>query len=89
MKQHIPDREELLKQKIVFCTECGEQLENFCFSSGIKDINAVRQNLLQCKKSGKFVGEFCSKLFIADPEMREALWDEITEERLKQQPPQK
>ena len=50
----------------VFCTECGVQLENFCFSSDVNDVEAIRKTLAQCKKSGRCAGEFCAKLFIAE-----------------------
>ena len=62
------DRDEILRQRTIFCTECGVQLENFCFSQGLDNVEALKKNLAQCKKDGKFAGEFCSKLFIADPE---------------------
>ncbi|HEX7571842.1 MAG TPA: hypothetical protein VF514_02010 [Bacteroidota bacterium] len=52
----------------IFCTECGATLENFCFSSAADDLAAVRKTLAQCRKQGKFSGDFCSKLFIAHPE---------------------
>jgi len=68
------NREKLLKQKVIFCTECGKELENYCFSMGSKDINAIKKNLAQCKKTGKFAGEFCSKLFIAGDEDLEELF---------------
>lgn len=68
------EREKLLKQKVIFCTECGKELENYCFSMGSKDVDAIKKNLAQCKKSGRFVGEFCSKLFIAGDEDLEELF---------------
>jgi hypothetical protein len=52
----------------IYCTECGATLENFCFSSAAEDLEAVRKTLAQCRKQGKFSGDFCSKLFIAHPE---------------------
>jgi hypothetical protein len=50
---------------ILFCTECGASLENFCFSKDAESIKDIKANLARCKHSGKFDGEFCSKLFIA------------------------
>jgi hypothetical protein len=60
------NREKLLKQKVIFCTECGTELENYCFDKSSNDVEAIKMNLAQCKKTGRFAGEFCSKLFIAD-----------------------
>jgi len=68
------EREKLLKQKVIFCTECGTELENYCFTRGSADINAIKMNLAQCKKNGKFTGEFCSKLFIAGDENLEQIF---------------
>jgi hypothetical protein len=55
----------LPQERFIFCVECGTQLENFCFSKTVNDLEAIRKTLAQCKKQGRFVGEYCSKLFIA------------------------
>ena len=65
MKESSSDRDELLKKPVIFCTECETELQNFCFSRGADDVEALKRNLAQCRKKGKFAGEFCSKLFIA------------------------
>ena len=52
----------------IYCTECGATLENFCLSADATDLVAIRRTLAQCKKQGRFSGDFCSKLFIAHPE---------------------
>jgi hypothetical protein len=52
----------------IYCTECGATLENFCFSSTADDLAAIRKTLAQCRKQGRFSGDFCSKLFIAHPD---------------------
>jgi hypothetical protein len=54
--------------RVEFCTECNATLENYCFSSNVNDIESICKTLRQCKKQGKFSGDFCSKLFIAQPE---------------------
>jgi hypothetical protein len=74
-KIEIQRRKELLQQSEIFCTECGAKLENFCFSSSADDAEAIKKNLAQCKKSGKFVGEFCAKLFISDGDPLDSLWE--------------
>jgi hypothetical protein len=62
-------------QKEIFCTECSASLENYCFSEGVDNPEAIKKTLAQCKKSGKFAGEFCAKLFISNPERLDSLWE--------------
>jgi hypothetical protein len=54
------------KNNGTFCTECGDELEDFAFSKNSKNQEQVRKKHYKCVKSGKFSGEFCSKLFISD-----------------------
>jgi hypothetical protein len=68
------NKEKLLKQKVIFCTQCGVELENYCFNKSSDDIEAIKMNLAQCKKTGRFAGDFCSKLFIADDKNLEILF---------------
>ncbi len=56
---------------IKFCTECGEALEDFSVSSDAKNPDAVIENFHICKKTGKFNGEICSKLYIISPPLEE------------------
>ena len=77
MEQNTPqDRAAMLKEKQIFCTECGTYLENFCFSSEVENVEAIKKSLAQCKKKGKFVGEFCAKLFIGDSDTLGSIWDD-------------
>jgi hypothetical protein len=77
MKQTRQTREELLRQPRIFCTECQTELENFCLTGGAEDLEALKKTFAQCRKKGKFLGEFCSKLFIADGRTWEDLFDDI------------
>lgn len=65
MKKQILIPKESLKEKPIYCTECGEQLENFCFSEDVDNIETVRKQHEKCKNSDRFKGDQCSKLFIA------------------------
>ena len=65
--------------KEIFCTESNVSLENYCFSHGVDNPEAIKKTLAQCKKSGKFVGEFCAKLFISNPETLDSLWEKEPE----------
>lgn len=55
------------KSDIKFCTECGEALEDFSVSDESKDLDAVIKNFHNCKKTGKFKGDVCSKLYMISP----------------------
>ncbi len=64
------------KENPLFCTECDKELDAFWKSNKSKDPEAVRKNHENCKKIGKFKGEFCSKLFIIDKDTLEGIWME-------------
>jgi len=66
MKKSDPPAPDQFRKPTIFCTECGAELENFCFSDRAEDLDAIRRNLARCKKRGKFTGEFCSKLYVAE-----------------------
>ena len=56
------------KKDIIFCSECGKELDNFALSEMVKDYNSIIQNFADCKKNGRFKGDLCSKIFIARDE---------------------
>lgn len=66
------ENKDLHYEKVIFCTECGDELDNFSFSNG--NLNKIRKNLTRCKKTGKFNGEFCSKFFIFSDDNLENLF---------------
>ncbi len=49
----------------LFCTECGDVLDDFAVSDNAKDLKKVKENFDNCKKTGKFKGQNCSKLYIS------------------------
>jgi len=59
------NKKQLEKIEIHFCTECGEQLDDFAFDDRAGNIQSVITSHNLCKKTGKFKGECCSKVFIA------------------------
>ncbi len=58
-----------MKQKTrsprIFCTECGESLEDFWREDGAGDIKAIIRRMARCKAEGRFHGHFCARLWIA------------------------
>jgi hypothetical protein len=61
------NRKNRSEKYVVYCTQCGEELENFCFSPDADDIKSIEKRHANCKKTGKFKGEICSRLYIAGP----------------------
>lgn len=52
-------------EKKVFCTECGEELDDFDFNPQVNDMDAIYERFHGCKEKGKFKGDICSRIFIA------------------------
>jgi len=53
------------RNRAEFCTRCGEQLENFCFSPEAENLEALRAAALRCHLEGTKQGRICAKVFIA------------------------
>lgn len=67
MKRRLQINEETKKEKVMYCTECGETLENYCFTEDVSDIEAIKTHHENCKSTQKFKGDYCSRVFIAEP----------------------
>lgn len=65
-KKSILDNENESKQKLIFCTECGEELDMFVFSEQSKDLKKIKERFMKCKETGKFKGDKCAMIFIAE-----------------------
>lgn len=53
------------KSPRIFCTECGESLQEFWQEDGAGNIKALIQRMARCKAEGRFHGHFCARLWIA------------------------
>ncbi|MCX8056835.1 MAG: hypothetical protein N3F03_04405 [Ignavibacteria bacterium] len=69
IKRKIEEIESLSEEKsdIKFCTECGDALEDFSVSEQADNPDAVIENFHNCKKTGKFKGDVCSKMYMISP----------------------
>ena len=65
MAKQLHEEEEPLNQKIRFCTACGDELDEFCFSDQAENIESIRKRHAKCKEIGKFDGDVCARIFIA------------------------
>ena len=52
----------------VFCTECGEELDDLAFSPDGDDLEAALERFHKCREKGKFNGDVCARVFIVDEE---------------------
>jgi len=65
---------------VKFCTECGAVLEDYSLKKTSKDEISALERFHNCRKSGKFKGEFCSRLFIAENNIDEFPEQELSAE---------
>jgi len=61
-KKNTIKKEEAL-DSVQFCIECGEELEDFSVSDHSSSEEAQKQHD-NCKHTGKFNGDMCSRVFI-------------------------
>jgi len=66
MKQSLPVSKKGFNEKTKYCTECGEELNDYCFNEKVDNLESIREHHQNCKKTKKFKGDQCSKLFIAE-----------------------
>jgi len=66
------------QENLVFCTECGKELDNICFDDKqMNDKDYLEKHHEKCRKTGKFKGDICSRMFIAnDSGIEEIFLDE-------------
>ena len=67
-KKRHQDEENKEVKVIKFCVECQDDLENFSVTPTVEDLEAIKKNFENCRATGKYKGELCSKIFIASYE---------------------
>ena len=70
MKKKSVVKQDKALSSIRFCTECGEELDNFSVSENSSREAALIQHH-KCRKTGKFNGDMCSRVFITKDEDEE------------------
>lgn len=55
-----------LRASVLFCSECGDDLEKFGITNGKIDVAKIKERHKNCRDKGKFKGDKCAMLFIAD-----------------------
>lgn len=68
MKKKNTTKKDELFESSRFCTECGEELEDFTFDKEASDEETVKRRFHNCKETGRFKGDICSRVFINDLE---------------------
>lgn len=69
MKPKKTNKDEHQDLSLEFCTECNQALDNFAFTPKSKSKKKVQDNFSNCKKTGKFKGDLCSKVFISEDQI--------------------
>lgn len=64
--KYTHNKEKSLKQNVIFCAECGEELDMFGLTGEKIDIKKIKERHKRCKEIGKFNGDKCAMLFIAE-----------------------
>lgn len=72
MKKKSTVKKDKALSSIRYCIECGEELEDFSVSKNSSKEAALKQHHI-CKKTGKFNGDMCSRIFITKDEDEENL----------------
>jgi hypothetical protein len=67
-----------------FCTECNG-LEDFSTNDDTKEEEELKERFARCRKTGKFKGDVCARIFIADENETTGLWDEPSQTDLPEQ----
>jgi hypothetical protein len=65
-KKLIHKKDDSISEEVKFCIECDQDLNNFDVNPMLKTKKEVLDNHENCKKTGKFKGDKCSKLFITE-----------------------
>lgn len=75
-KNFIVKKENALRNNVIFCAECGEELTFFGIDGSIIDLEKLKERHKNCKRTGKFKGDKCAMLFIAESNEELFLGDE-------------
>lgn len=65
-QKYLHKKDKSLGKNIILCTECGEELDMFGVSESKLDLKKIKERHKHCKETGKFKGDKCAMLFIAE-----------------------
>ena len=65
-QKYVHNKEKSIKSNMIFCAECGEELDMFGISGSEIDLEKIKERHKHSKEKGKFKGDKCAMLFIAD-----------------------
>ena len=63
-EKYLHKKDESETRETIFCAECGEELEMFGISE--VDVAKIKERHKRCRDIGKFKGDKCAMLYIAD-----------------------
>ena len=65
-EKYTHKKDKAVTGNIVFCSECGDDLELFGLDGSKIDIEKVQERHKNCKEKGRFKGDKCAMIFIAE-----------------------
>lgn len=68
--------EYFVSNDIQFCTKCQAELDNLSLEPENLNLAKVKARFKNCVKTGKFEGDLCAKVFIAQDNQFIDLWNE-------------
>jgi hypothetical protein len=61
---------------IKFCTKCQAELDNLAFEPENLDLEKAKARFNKCVDTGRFDGDLCARVFIAQENQFLTIWDE-------------
>ena len=74
--KYLQARNSINGNDIIFCTKCGDELTEFSTTDSAKLRKLVLEGFEKCRRTGKFEGDVCAKVFISDIDFEDFCPDE-------------
>ena len=75
-KNKVRAVEHFVNNDVQFCTKCQVELDNLALEPDNLDLEKVKARFNNCVKTGRFEGDLCARIFIAQENQFIDLWNE-------------
>jgi hypothetical protein len=70
-KKHIPQADADAAKDIEFCLNCND-MDDLATSDEVEDVEQLRRRFNSCVENGRFEGDFCARLYVAEDRIDDA-----------------